>query len=132
MKNIITTALALIAGASLLGFASTQDSCCSPNASIGSEEPMQARADKGVQKATVTVDGGFSPSTISVKAGKPVQLTFDTKSRGCADEVVFESPKMRKALTNGTKTVVTFTPKKAGTYAFGCPMGMYKGKVVAK
>ncbi|MGI8923325.1 MAG: cupredoxin domain-containing protein [Fimbriimonadales bacterium] len=134
MKNITATALALVAGASLLGFASAQQcDCCGANASASSGEPIQAQVDqKGVQKATVTVNNGFSPSTINVKAGKTVQITFDTKSRGCADEVIFKSLNIRKVLTNGKKTVVTFTLKKPGTYAFACPMGMYKGKVVAK
>lgn len=131
MKTITVIALALVAGASILAFG--QDKCCPPKTGASAEEPIAAQADKkGVQKATIVVDKGFSPATISVKAGKPVELTFDTKSRGCASQVVFENPKMSKALTNGEKTVVTFTPKKAGTYAFACPMGMFKGKVVAR
>lgn len=86
----------------------------------------------GVQKATIVVDNGFKPATVSVKAGRPVQLTFDTKHRGCATSVVFEGLKMSKPLTDGKKTIVTFTPKRAGTIAYACPMKMMTGSVVAK
>lgn len=133
IKSIVAITLTLAAGATLLGFASAQESCCAPKVTNVGEQAIQAQTDrKGVQKATVTVNNGFSPTIINVKAGKAVQITFDTKSKGCASEVVFKSLNIRKALTNGSKTVVTFTPKKAGTYEFTCPMGMYKGTVVAK
>ncbi|MBA3726353.1 MAG: cupredoxin domain-containing protein [Armatimonadetes bacterium] len=121
IMNLLLIALALAAGASWLGCNTKID-----------EEPIPMADVRGGQDATVTVNNGFSPSTISVKAGEPVRLTFDTIEAGCATEVIFEKPKIRKALTNGQKTVVTFTPDEAGTYAFACPMGMYKGSVVAK
>ncbi|MGI8924311.1 MAG: cupredoxin domain-containing protein [Fimbriimonadales bacterium] len=121
IRNLVSVALALAAGASWLG--------CNTKSTEGEPAPV---ALGGAQEATVTVNNGFSPSTISVKAGEPVRLTFDTIKAGCATEVVFERPEMRKALTEGQKTVVTFTPDKPGTYAFACPMGMYKGTVVAK
>ena len=87
---------------------------------------------KPVQKAMIVVDNGFKPDTIKVKAGQAVQITFDTKHKACISSVVFAGMNLKKDLTDGKKTVITFTPKKAGTYAFACPMGMFKGKVVAK
>ena len=84
------------------------------------------------QKATVVVDNGFKPSTINVKAGKPVQLTFDTKHHGCASKVVFNSMHMSKAIQDGKRTVFTFTPKKSGKLSFTCDMGMYNGTVIVK
>ena len=84
------------------------------------------------QKATIVVNNGFSPSTVTVKAGQPVRLVFDTKEKGCIDTVVFDKMHLKKSLKNGTKTVVTFTPKKAGTYGFHCAMNMMKGQIVAK
>ncbi|MFI5385022.1 MAG: cupredoxin domain-containing protein [Fimbriimonadales bacterium] len=91
-----------------------------------------AKPDNGVQKATIVVDDGFKPDTVNVKAGKPVQITFDVKHKACISSVVFKDLKIEKKLENGKKAVVTFTPKKAGSYSFACPMGMYKGTVVAK
>lgn len=95
-------------------------------------QTKRAPKNAGVQKATVVVDHGFKPSTISVKAGRPVQLTFDTKHRDCATSVVFGGLKISKPLTDGKKTVVTFTPTKAETLLFACPMKMMTGRVVVK
>ncbi len=86
----------------------------------------------GVQKATIVVDSGFKPSRITVKSGQPVELTFDTKHRGCATSVIFKDLHITKALVDGKKTIVTFTPKKPGTIGFACPMDMFKGVVVVK
>jgi cytochrome c oxidase subunit 2 len=72
------------------------------------------------QKITVTAKKyEFSPSTIEVKAGQPVEITFqseDTKHGfECKElgleKVVFEKDKPE---------TVTFTPEKPGTYEFKC------------
>ena len=72
------------------------------------------------QKITVTAKKyEFSPSTIEVKAGQPVEITFqseDTKHGfECKDlgieKVVFDKDKPE---------TVTFTPEKPGTYEFKC------------
>ncbi len=84
------------------------------------------------QKFTITVDDGFSPSSITVKAGQPVQLTFDTKHKSCATSVIFKGLGIEKTLTDGTKTIVTFTPSKPGTIAYACPMNMLKGTILVK
>lgn len=86
----------------------------------------------GVQKATIVLDDGFRPAVVNVRAGGPVQLTFDVRKRACATSVVFGGMKISKPLVDGKKTVVTFTPKKAGTYGFACSMNMFKGSVKAK
>lgn len=87
--------------------------------------PMAANA----QQATITVDNGFSPPTLNVKAGQPVEITFDTKHHGCANAVVFKDLGITKALKDGEKTVVSFTPAKPGTIGFACDMNMLKGQV---
>ena len=106
--------------------------CCAP-AAQGAAQPVQARPEKGVQKATVVINGGYSPATVAVKAGRPVQITFVRKeASGCGNVVRFPGLNVERTLKTGEKTVVTFTPKKAGTTAFTCGMGMYRGQVVAK
>lgn len=52
-------------------------------------------------------------------------------ARGLEDSHSSSLVPMEK-LTDAKKTVVKFTPKKAGTIDFACGMGMYKGSVVAK
>lgn len=92
-----------------------------------------AKVDKGVQKATVVIDGGYTPSTIKAVKGKPIQITFVRKeASGCGGQVVFKSLGITKDVASGKKVVVTFTPKKAGTISFTCGMGMYQGSVVVK
>lgn len=108
--------------------------CCGPT-SPGDRDAAyaKARVEKGVQHATVVVDGGYSPATVSVKAGQPVELTFLRKEQsGCGDVVQFPTLGLKRALKTGEKTLVTFTPKKAGTIPFTCGMNMYRGQVVVK
>ena len=109
-------------------------SCCSPVQVAQATKPTATKVDKfGVQKATVTIDGGYSPKSLMVKSGKPVELTFVRKSAaGCDGELVIPALKVNKTLKQGEKTVVKFTPKKGQTIAFACGMNMYKGQVVVK
>jgi plastocyanin domain-containing protein len=112
-------------------------SCCGEmmamQAGHDMDKPVAAKLIKGVQKATITIDNGmYMPAVISVKKGKPVELTFKAgKKPGCGSTVVFKSLKVSKEV--GSKPVVIkFTPKNAGTIAFTCGMGMFDGKVVVK
>ena len=84
------------------------------------------------QVFAVTVDNGFKPDTIKVHPGQPVKLVFNGVNPGCVDTVVFKDLHISKKVNKGQKTVVMFTPKKAGTINFACGMGMMKVKVVVK
>jgi YHS domain-containing protein len=93
--------------------------------------PETAKQEGSVQRATIVIDGGYSPATVSVKAMRPVQLTFIRKEMsGCGDVVEFPSLGLKRSLKTGQKAVVTFTPKKAETVAFTCGMNMYRGQVI--
>ncbi len=97
-----------------------------PNAAL-------AAPGKAAQRVTVVVDSsGYKPSTINVKAGQPVQLTFHSKGNSCANLVSIPALKKTLSLKNGQKKTLTFTPKKGQTLAFACGMKMFKGKVVAR
>lgn len=89
--------------------------------------------DKHTQNVTVTVDSsGYSPSALTVKAGKPVHLTFVSKGGGCANDIRIPALKKSISLKTGQKKEVVFTPKKGQTIAFACSMNMFKGKVAAQ
>ena len=107
--------------------------CCSPQGPQKKAVPVAASQTKALQKVTITVaNGTYSPASITVKAGKPVELTFiKGKNIGCGDTVVFPDLKINKEL-KATKTVIAFTPKKAGKLAFTCSMGMYEGSLTVK
>ena len=82
---------------------------------------------------TITVDGGYSPQQVRVKAGAPVRLVFDRRDTGsCSDEVVFPDFGIRKFLPTGQRTTIEITPAKAGRYDFTCGMSMLRGAIVAE
>jgi YHS domain-containing protein len=92
-----------------------------------------AKSTAGVQKATVVIDGEYLPGRISVKAGKPVELTFVRKEKtGCGNVVQFPTLGLKKTLKPGEKAVIRFTPKKAGAIPFTCGMKMYKGQLAVR
>ena len=90
-------------------------------------------ATEGLQEQVITVDGGYSPAVIRVKAGRPVRLVFDRRDTGsCSEEVVFPEFGIRRFLPTGRKTVVEVTPTRAGRYDFTCGMSMLRGALVAE
>lgn len=102
-------------------------------AQTAAKKPVPAKPASGVQKATVVIDGGYSPSSLSFAAGKPVEITFVRKSAaGCDGDLVIPALKFRKSLKQGEKAVVKFTPKQGDVLAFQCGMAMYKGQAAIK
>lgn len=88
---------------------------------------------KAAQKATVVIDGEYTPSQVKVPAGQPVSITFIRKEKsGCGGVVQFPSLKLKRSLEPGQKTVMSFTPKKRGIIPFTCGMGMYRGQLVVE
>ena len=87
----------------------------------------------GLHEVTVVVQGGYTPSTIRVKAGLPVRLLFDRQeTSSCSEEVVFADFGTRTYLPAHEITAVTITPATPGTYEFTCGMSMLRGKLIAE
>ena len=81
----------------------------------------------------ITVDGGYSPSAVRVKSGRPVRLVFDRRdTSSCSEEVVLPDFGIRKFLPSGRRTVIEVTPKNPGTYEFMCGMSMLRGRLIAE
>ena len=90
----------------------------------------RAELDHGVQVATVTVKGGYSPSLVEVQAGLPVRLVFDRQESGdCSSRVVFPDFKINQTLPAYAATTVEFTPTEPGDYSFACGMNMLHGRL---
>ncbi|MFZ5624354.1 MAG: cupredoxin domain-containing protein [Gemmatimonadota bacterium] len=86
----------------------------------------------GHQEIAVEVAGGYEPSTIRVRAGRPVRLVFHrTDTDSCTEEVVFGDFGIRRFLPAHQRTAVEFTPPEPGTYEFTCGMGMIRGRLIA-
>lgn len=83
-------------------------------------------------EVVITVDGGYSPSTVRVPVGAPVRLVFDRRDdSSCSEEIVIPDFGVRRFLPSGEKTVVEITPSAAGTYSFTCGMSMLRGTIIA-
>lgn len=83
-----------------------------------------------VQKLNMVIDrNGFYPTTFTVKKGIPVELEIDTQVKlgGCMSTMVIPDYQIAHQLTFG-KSVVQFTPTKAGTVPFTCSMGSRQGQ----
>jgi Cu+-exporting ATPase len=137
LSSLAISAYVLFAIATMAGASPSQDgqTCCAGMMAMqpgqDSEKSTSAKQSKGVQKATITINNGYSPSSIKVKKGSPVELTFvGGKNIGCGGTVVFKSLKISKSVAVGKSVVIKFTPTKKGEIPFTCGMGMLSGKVV--
>ena len=97
-----------------------------------SKGTVAALTAEGTQETRVVVQGGYSPDTIQVRAGRSVRLIFDRRDADpCSERVVFDSLGLSADLPEGDLVPVEFTPAEPGVYEFACQMGMLRGKVIA-
>jgi RND family efflux transporter MFP subunit len=87
----------------------------------------------GANEATVEVSSkGFTPNSVSLKAGVPAKLIFIRKdTKNCATEVVLPDYGIKRTLPLNQPVVIEFTPK-PGEITFACGMNMLSGKVIAR
>lgn len=94
------------------------------------------KKDKAVEvenSVDIAVDGGYSPSTISIPKGKTTTLTFlRSDPSSCLEEVVLPDFKIRKLLPLNKKVSIDITPKESGQYEIVCGMNMFHGKILVK
>lgn len=92
-----------------------------------------AETSGGYQEAMILVKGGYTPDTIIVSRGKPVRLNFRREeTASCSDKVVFEHFGKSAELPTGELVAVELMPKEAGEFAFACPMGMFRGRLIVE
>lgn len=98
---------------------------------LGSKpKSRRAHTNKGIQEVTITVDGGYEPSRIAVKAGQPVRLNFLRRDRSsCLEKVVLPDFRIAQDLELDKITPVEFTPQLPGEYTFACGMNMFRGVI---
>ncbi len=84
-----------------------------------------------VQRITLSFKNNYSPNTITVEAGKPVEITLDSSVRGC-----FRSFNIRELgvsyRSSGPSDTIKFTPTKKGSFEFACGMRMGYGTMVVE
>ncbi len=74
--------------------------------------------------------GTYSPNYLKVKKGIPVRIHYSAdEDVGCGREVIFPEFKQRKLAPSTGEVLIEFTPTKAGTFPFHCPMQMFRGTI---
>ncbi|MGW2740945.1 heavy metal translocating P-type ATPase [Streptomyces sp. NPDC001450] len=100
---------------------------------FGPRKARTARFEGGVQRADVTVRGGYSPDVIVLRQGVPAELVFDRQETGeCTSRVVFPDLHVSAALPAYTRTTVRVSPDRAGAFGFACGMNMIRGTLVVE
>ncbi len=85
----------------------------------------------GLLQVDITVEGGYTPNTISIPQGKTTKINFTRRDpSSCLEEVVLGDFKIRKYLPLNQKVTVEVTPQKKGEFSFACGMNMFHGKVI--
>lgn len=91
---------------------------------------QKAETSDGVQEVNITVDGGYSPSLVTVKRGQPVRLKFTRSDpNSCLEKVLFPDFHIAQDLALNTTTPIEFTPQTVGNYQYSCGMGMFHGAI---
>ncbi|MEE3717490.1 cupredoxin domain-containing protein [Tumidithrix elongata RA019] len=94
---------------------------------------QQAETSNGIQEVSITVDGGYSPSLVTVKRGQPVRLKFVRRDpSSCLDKVLFPDFHIAQDLALNATTPVEFTPQTVGHYQYSCGMNMFHGAIDVK
>lgn len=84
-----------------------------------------------IDSVDITVEGGYTPNTISIPQGKTTKINFVRKDpSSCLEEVVLGDFKIRKYLPLNQKVTVEVTPKEKGEFGFACGMNMFHGKII--
>jgi len=129
---VLLGGLAAIALVNWYFFANHSSAVQAVAAPVGADSTDGTPADAPAQ-VTITVDGGYSPSQVKVKAGQPLRLVFDRRDNSsCSEEVVFPDFGIRKFLPSGQQTTIQITPATAGRYEFMCGMSMLRGTIIAE
>lgn len=87
-------------------------------------QPTSVTSPSSTSQATqVTVVGtefAFTPSTVTLKAGQPVQLTFKNAGQYPHNFTVSELNIQTKTIQPGQEDTITFTPSKTGSFTYVC------------
>lgn len=81
----------------------------------------------------ITVEGGYSPETITIQKGVTTKITFmRTDPSACLEEVVLSDFHIRRRLPLHQPVTVEITPRTSGKFTYACGMNMYHGTIIVK
>lgn len=85
------------------------------------------------ESVDIVVEGGYSPSVISIPKGKTTKLNFIRKDpTDCLEEIVLSDFRVRKHLPLNEKVTIEIKPSKTGEFGYSCGMNMYHGKIIVR
>lgn len=96
-------------------------------------EDVAVLGSDGVQRITLSFgSSNYIPDIIRVRRGIPLEMAADmSRIGGCFSVVVIPGFGIRKQFTP-SDNILRFTPDRAGTFNFSCPMGMGRGKIIVE
>lgn len=81
-----------------------------------------------VQRITLRFSNNYAPNTITVEAGKPVEIILDSSVRGCYRSFNIRALGVSYSSSSPSDTI-KFTPTQKGSFEFACGMRMGRGTI---
>ncbi|MGB5135733.1 MAG: cupredoxin domain-containing protein [Prochlorococcaceae cyanobacterium] len=89
-----------------------------------------AVAESGVQTVRITVQGGYTPARVRLRAGQPVRLVFHRLDpSACVAKVVVPDLQRSLDLPLDGEATLDLPPLAPGRYPFHCGMAMVRGEL---
>lgn len=96
-------------------------------------QTQAAQVQAGIQEISITVDGGYTPSRIVVKAGQPVKLVFLRKdASSCLERLILPDFNQAVDLPLNQARTLEILPQEAGEHLFHCGMNMFRGSIIVE
>jgi sulfite exporter TauE/SafE len=97
------------------------------------KKPASVKKTEKWQEVEIKAENGYTPDTLTVECDVPVRLiVVNPGYDDCAAGIVFPSEGIERSLKQNGKTVITFTPKKVGTFTFTSACGMWHGTLIVE
>jgi plastocyanin domain-containing protein len=91
---------------------------------------VEGPADGGVQTVRITVEGGYSPARVRLRAGRPVRLVFQRLDpSACVAQVIVPDLQRSLDLPLDGEATIDLPPLDPGRYPFHCGMNMVRGEL---
>lgn len=91
-----------------------------PTTQSNTTSPIPTSKSETVKIALEGNEFAFTPATITVKKGQPVELTFKNVGKFPHNFSISDLSVQTKTIQPGQSDVVTFTPDKTGSFTYTC------------
>lgn len=99
---------------------------------LGTAESVIAKSKTQSFRIEITAQG-YKPENLKLRRGVPARVTFvRTTEATCVKEIVLPDLNFRRVLPLNQPVVVSFTPRKRGSFTFVCGMNMMSGQLIVQ